>query len=129
MSDLTPADLAKFVHPVPVGATLPAGTQYVRRHDSASKPNTFVGPLSESIDLPLTAGDYAWTAEPIPAPMPQLPTERGSIIVNVRRASLTTCPVMIRGIDSWVGVDEEGYFWDWPDDEITAWTPARIVTD
>lgn len=29
MSDITPADLAKFVHRVPVGAIIPAGTEYV----------------------------------------------------------------------------------------------------
>ena len=28
MTDITPADLARFVHPVPVGATIPAGMEF-----------------------------------------------------------------------------------------------------
>ena len=33
MTDITPADLAKFIHRVPVGATIPAGTPYTYRID------------------------------------------------------------------------------------------------
>lgn len=67
MSDITPADLAKFIHPVPEGATIPAGTEYVLRRGG-------------NLCLVTLAYDYVaanpfqsrWTADPIPAPVPTL---------------------------------------------------------
>ena len=35
MTDITPADLARFIHPVPVGAIIPAGMEYAWRNDNA----------------------------------------------------------------------------------------------
>lgn len=125
MSDLTPADLAKFVHLVPVGATIPAGVPH-----AVLNLGCITGPMHSKADQTRRVGQYPrWTAEPLARPMPPLPTEPRSVIANVQRASTTRCPVMTRGIDSWVGVDEEGYLQDWPDGEIATWTPARVVTD
>ena len=125
-AELTPADLAKFVHLVPVGATIPAGVRYAELNNFGC----ITGPMHSNADQKCHVGQCPrWTAEPLARPMPPLPTEPGSVIANVQRASTTRCPVMTRGIESWVGVDEEGYFHDWPDGEITTWTPARVVTD
>ena len=67
MSDITPADLAKFVHPVPVGATIPAGMEHVAGRDG----NFFLGTLAYDHEQTPGALDR-WTAEPIPAPEPSL---------------------------------------------------------
>lgn len=67
MNQITPADLAKFIHPVPEGAVIPADTEFARPVGGAlwvsSCPN----------DLTQPPGDRPrWTAEPIPAPEPTL---------------------------------------------------------
>ena len=128
MSDLSPADLAKFIHPVPVGATIPAGVEFVRHYKGGDGgPSTaLVGPLLRDFDYVASAGPH-WTAEPIPAP---LPTEPGSIIADVCGASFETIAVMVlSGRGRWCGVDDRGLTQSWTPGYITAWTPARIVTD
>ena len=74
MSDLTPADLAKFVHRVPVGATIPAGTEYVVGRAAGFSLVTLA--YDYAADNPFTS---RWTAEPIPAPKPSL-AERAYVI-------------------------------------------------
>ena len=62
MNDLTPADLAKFIYRVPVGATIPAGTEYAWRNGMAVWLSVF------GRDITQLAGEITrWTAEPIPA--------------------------------------------------------------
>ena len=65
MTDLTPADLAKFVHPVPVGATIPAGVDYALRFATGR-----IGIETESYDHEVTDKSFRWTAEPLTAPKP-----------------------------------------------------------
>ena len=71
MSDITPADLAKFVHRVPVGAIIPAGTEYVVGRAAGVSLVTLA--YDYTADNPFTS---RWTVEPIPAPEPSL-AERG----------------------------------------------------
>ena len=70
MRDITPADLARFVHPVPVGATIPAGTPYAYRIDKDAlrlRADGWTDPTEQrGID------SARWTAEPLPAPEPTL---------------------------------------------------------
>ena len=68
MSDLTPADLVKFVHPVPLGATIPAGTPYAYRAVAQ------IGIRSHGMPYESTQVDASvsrWTAEPLTAPKPE----------------------------------------------------------
>lgn len=60
---LTPADLAKFVHPVPVGAVIPAATRHaVRAGDGLTV-------MSMAFDHEQTPGAVdRWTAEPTLTP-------------------------------------------------------------
>ena len=67
MSDITPADLAKFVHRVPVGAIIPAGTEYVIKRGGSFCLVTLA--YDYVADNPFTS---RWTADPIPAPVPTL---------------------------------------------------------
>lgn len=74
MTDITPADLARFAHPVPVGATIPAGMKFVRRYMDGSPIPALAGPITHDFDI--EAGySPLWTAEPLSAPKPPL-TER-----------------------------------------------------
>ena len=67
MSDLTPADLAKFVHRVPVGATIPAGVRYAVRNFGC-----ITGPMHSNADQKCHVSQAArWTAEPLTAPKPE----------------------------------------------------------
>ena len=63
-ANLTPADLAKFVHLVPVGATIPAGTECAWR--------TMTGALAVRTvpgdEVQLVVSPRHWTAEPILTP-------------------------------------------------------------
>lgn len=73
MTDITPADLAKFIHPVPVGATIPAGTEvmeFTRIHGHFRGPFRYTHTYAQLADDP-----PRWTAEPLAAPKPPL-TER-----------------------------------------------------
>ena len=68
MSDITPADLAKFVHRVPVGAVIPAGTPYAYRAGAQ------IGIRSQGMPYESTqvTGSWPrWTAEPIRTPEQQ----------------------------------------------------------
>ena len=62
-ADITPAGLAKFVHRVPVGAVIPAGTPYAYRIDRDAvrlRADGWADPTEQkSIDAD------RWTAEPI----------------------------------------------------------------
>ena len=127
LTNPTPADLAKFIHPVPVGATIPAGTPY--RRDVGRILSFWLDGTSVPVTQESDTDILRWTAEPIPAPLPPLPTEPGSIIANVSAGSNVICAVMARGLEAWVGVDTNGYFHAWGPEDITAWAPARIVTD
>ena len=60
MTDITPADLAKFVHRVPVGATIPAGTRYASLSFGCIE-----GPKHSESDQKVLAGSSYWTAQPI----------------------------------------------------------------
>ena len=62
MTDITPADLAKFIYRVPVGATIPADTRYASLNFGC-----VTGPMHSYADQKILGGTY-WTAEPIPAP-------------------------------------------------------------
>ena len=58
--NITPADLAKFVHLVPVGATIPAGTEFVVLINGGLFPDT--------LDYDREVSDESqkrWTAEPL----------------------------------------------------------------
>ena len=62
MTDITPADLAKFVHRVPVGAIIPAETRYASLNFGC-----ITGPMNSHADQKFLVGEY-WTAEPIRTP-------------------------------------------------------------
>ena len=62
MTDITPADLARFIHPVPVGAIIPAETRYASLNFGC-----ITGPMHSSADQKILVGEY-WTAEPIRTP-------------------------------------------------------------
>ena len=64
--NLTPADLAGYVHPVPVGAIIPAGTEHVVLTDDGSfSLRTYAHDSGQEVGyLP------RWTAEPFSAPGP-----------------------------------------------------------
>ena len=67
-ADITPADLAKFIHPVPVGAVIPAGTPYAYRAGAQ------IGIRSQGMPYESTQVDASvarWTAEPIRTPEQQ----------------------------------------------------------
>lgn len=70
MSDLiTPADLARFVHPVPEGAVIPALTPYVFRTTTAALSFRAHGQPDAVVQGDPDGGDvHRWTAEPIPEP-------------------------------------------------------------
>lgn len=125
MTDITPADLARFVHPVPVGATIPAGMEWVNREgDALTGPHSHTRPFVSRPEM------TRWTAEPLAAPKPPLPTEVGAVIANVSwRHSADTCARMMLMAQSWVGIDQDGDLRHWFPGEITDWTPARVVTD
>lgn len=72
MTDITPADLARFVHPVPVGATIPAGTEVM---EISRIGGYFRGPFRYMHTTQLADEPPRWTAEPLAAPKPPL-TER-----------------------------------------------------
>lgn len=127
MTDITPADLARFVHPVPVGATIPAGMEVVEFGHGGGfwGPSATRSAYTQRCDDPLR-----WTAEPLTAPKPPLPTKVGAVIANVSyRHSADTCAWMMLVHGSWAGSDQDGDLRQWYPDEITDWTPARIVTD
>ena len=77
MTDLTPADLAKFIHRVPVGATIPADTEFA------------VG-SSGAFTLVVIGRDFMqpqdalprWTAEPLSAPDPSLAERARALLVE-----------------------------------------------
>ena len=85
MSDLTPADLAKFVHPVPVGAVIPAGTEYVVGRAAGFSLVTLA--YDYAADNPFTS---RWTAEPIPAPKPPLADRARAVAMTARMNSDVT---------------------------------------
>ena len=72
MTDITPADLARFVHPVPVGARFPMGLEFADLRDDYIR-----GPFHfpDSSRVQLADDPPRWTAEPLTAPKPPL-TER-----------------------------------------------------
>lgn len=65
MTNLTPADLARFIHPVPVGAVIPAATEHaVRTRDG----DTFTV-MTMAYDHEQAPGALdRWTADPIWTP-------------------------------------------------------------
>ena len=67
MTDLTRADLAKYIYPIPNGAVVPVGTPYV-----AASGFIFAVSQSEFTQGNPGATSPRWTAEPIPAPEPTL---------------------------------------------------------
>ena len=81
MTDITPADLAKFVHRVPVGATIPADTRYASLNFGC-----VTGPMYSYADQKILAGAY-WTAEPIYTPEQQrLEDEYAAACAEIRAA-------------------------------------------
>ena len=67
MTNVTPADFAKFAHRVPDGAVIPACTYYAWLNGMAVHLAVFTRDITQ---LP---GEVArWTAEPISAPEPSL---------------------------------------------------------
>ena len=81
MTDITPADLAKFVHRVPVGATIPAGVDYALRFVTGR-----IGIETDDYDHEVTDKSFPrWTAEPIPAPEPTLAERARGLAASVDR--------------------------------------------
>ena len=88
------------------------------------------GPIVHDFDIEAAAFTPLWTAEPLAAPKPPLPTEVGAVIADVRGPMRSTCHMMtLDGDGEWLGVDADGLFTAWMPDEITDWKPARVVTD
>ncbi len=77
MSDITPADLARFVHRVPDGATIPAGTEYAVLIED--------GLYTLKAGADLRPGRYhCWTAEPIAAPKQSLADRARAVAMTAR---------------------------------------------
>ena len=135
MTDITPTDLARFIHPVPVGAIIPAGMEYAwRNSDNAierGRGHTDLAQASHGWSADgMDFEPFRWTAEPLAAPKPPLPTEVGAVIADVRGPMRSTCHMMtLDGDGEWLGVDADGVFTTWTPDLITDWKPARIVID
>ena len=124
--NITPADLARFIHPVPVGARFPMGLEFADLRDDYIR-----GPFHfpDSSRVQLADDPPRWTAEPLTTPKPPLPTEVGAVIADVRGPMRSTCHMMtLDGDGEWLGVDADGLFTAWMPDRITDWKPARIVT-
>ena len=85
MSDITPADLARFVHPVPVGATIPAGTG----HACGIGLHFYVQTLAYDYVQPQSSWQ-CWTAEPIAAPKPPLADRARAVAMTARMNSDVT---------------------------------------
>ena len=69
MTDITPADLARFVHPVPVGAVIPAATEHAVRIRSGGP----ITVMTMAYDHEQRPGALdRWTAEPPASPKPPL---------------------------------------------------------
>ena len=68
MTDLTPADLAKFIHPVPIGARFPMGLEFVNWNEQEG--GYLAGPFhfGDSTWFQTAEDPPRWTAEPILAP-------------------------------------------------------------
>ena len=78
MTDITPADLAKFVHRVPDGAVIPANTEYAWRDGSAVRLSFYVRDITQQLDEVAR-----WTVEPIPAaPEPSLAEKARALLVE-----------------------------------------------
>ena len=65
MTDITLADLAQFIHRVPVGAIIPAETRYASLNFGC-----ITGSMHSYADKKILGGMY-WTAEPIRTPQHQ----------------------------------------------------------
>ena len=77
MTNVTPADFAKFAHRVPDGAVIPACTYYARLDGMAVRLAVFTRDITQ---LP---GEVArWTAEPIPAPVSTLAERARALAVD-----------------------------------------------
>ena len=73
MSAATPAVLAQFVHRVPDGVTLPAGTE-VLLGPTRRRPDHWIGPRRLQSARAVTAdGREYWTRVPVPEPVPSAP--------------------------------------------------------
>ena len=70
MSDVTPADLAKFVHPVPIGARFPMHVEFMEFRESG---DYFRGPFNfpDATAIQQPDDPKRWTAEPILTPEQQ----------------------------------------------------------
>lgn len=79
MSKITPTYLAKFTHLVPVGAVIPAGTEYVVGRAAGFSLVTLA--YDYAADNPFTS---RWTAEPIAAPKQSL-AERARDVAKTSR--------------------------------------------
>ena len=84
--NLTPADLAGYVHPVPVGAIIPAGTKYAVGLDG----NFWLATLD--YDHKQTSESLPhWTAEPFSGPTPLADQVRATVVArgsNLERLTL-----------------------------------------
>jgi len=77
MTNVTPADFAKFAHRVPDGAVIPACTYYAWLDGMAVRLAVFTRDITQ---LP---GEVArWTAEPIPAPVSSLAERARALLVE-----------------------------------------------
>ena len=65
MSDITPADLAKFVHRVPDGAVIPARTEYAFAFDAASGPERVMVATADIHQGAPCAENPRWTTDRI----------------------------------------------------------------
>ena len=64
--NITPADLTRFIYEVPVGATIPAGTEFAVLINGG----LFIDTLD--YDREVAESHERWTAEPTPPPEPTL---------------------------------------------------------
>lgn len=87
-------ETGKPLHRVPVGATIPAGTAFGYIRSSGDR---CWGTLDEDYRVKRYSNPH-FTVDPIPAPMPPLPTETGSLI-RATDADGDTCEVMAAGDD------------------------------
>ena len=102
-------------HPVPVGATIPAGTPYA----FAYKGTLMVKRSGYSRNITVGRDDYTYyTEHPV---SPPLPTEEGAtIVVSVEEWPPRT--LLTRTEGRWVNRFGD----EWPVERVTSWAPVTI---
>lgn len=130
MNDTTPADLAKFIHPVPVGATIPTDVTRVARKRTGAL--GWSDPFNYGIPTPVHSADEGvfFTAEPIAPPRPPLPTEGYIEAWGKPPFSTDEIHLVIAMLDrdgGWYGLTRDGSSDFLTPNQITRWRAVTVA--